>query len=121
MTRTEALRMGAAGQTNEELVAYCERELKKIGEKEEKRKEKVRESERGQSNEKLKEDIVEILLKAADWTDVNEIRRGLNDGYSRQKVTSMCTELVRAGQVEVTEINVPGVGKRKGYRLLWTK
>ena len=117
MTRPEALRMGAAGQTSEELVAYCEKELKKIEEKEEKRKENVKISERGQDNEKLKADIVEILLKATDWIDVKEICKGLGNGYSRQKVTSMCTELVRAGQVEVTEINVPGVGKRKGYRL----
>lgn len=116
MTRVEALKLTKETTDVEELKVYCETELKKIKNREITRKEKVKESKRIKENEQLKDSIVEVLRSCApERTRVEVIMEKLGTNAARQKITSMCTQLVQENRICVEDINVKGVGKRKGY------
>ena len=92
-----------------ELVADCEVELSKLNERSARANEEAKSTAHSLKNRELEGEI----LGLAKGTMAEEMAKEL--GLSRQKVTSLCTNLVREGKLKVEDVKVKGKGIRKIY------
>lgn len=116
MTRRERLEAVIRGEISEELVSSCREELKKLDERSAKVLKEVRESMKYKENQELGRRIDEVL--SGEPLQVEEIREkaGIGEEVSRQRLTAICTNLVREEKAEVVDLKVKGKGIRKGYK-----
>ena len=116
MTRRERLEMVISGNITDELIEECKAEIEKMDIANAKRKEKV--DPRKEENSKIMEKIVEILGSSTEPMQIDPIVEALGvDGLKRQRVSSLCTILVKDGRITSDDVKVKGKGKRKAYSL----
>ena len=120
MTRRERLEMVIAQNITEELIEECKAELVKMDEANAKRKEK--EDPRKTENAELMEKIVAVLSEATEPMQIDPIVEALGvEGLSRQRVSSLCTLLVKDERITSEDVKVKGKGKRKAYSIAQLK
>ena len=107
MTRRQRLEAVVEGNITPELIESCREELKKLD------AEKVP-TQNQVENEKIGELILEILGDGSHL-QIEAIMAELQVGLSRQKVSAICTNLIREGRLKSEDVSVSGKGKRKAY------
>ena len=116
MTRRERLEMVIAQNITEELIEECKAELIKMDEANAKRKEKV--DPRKVENAEIMEKIVGVLSESTEPMQIDPIVEALGiEGLKRQRVSSLCTILVKDGRITSEDVKVKGKGKRKAYSI----
>ena len=114
MTRRERLEMVVAGNITEELIEECKAEIEKIDTANAKRKEKV--DPRKAENAEIMKKIVEVVKESDEPMQIDPIVEGLAiEGLTRQRVSSLCTLLVKDSKLVAEDVKVKGKGKRKAY------
>lgn len=117
MTRRERLEMVIAGNITEELVAECRTELEKLDARNAERAAKV--TPHQEENNELAEKILTILGDAEEPMQIDPIVEALAvDGLTRQRVTGICTNLIKDNKIKSEDVKVKGKGKRKAYSLV---
>ena len=113
MTRRERLELIIRGEINDELIADCRRELEKLNERSTQALAKSKESAQYKENKEYEERICEIL--GEEPMQIGEIAEALGVDISRQRLTAICTNLVREGKISVIDVKVKGKGTRRAY------
>lgn len=116
MTRRERLEAVINGNITDELIEECKVEIEKMDTANAKRKEKV--DPRKMENASIMENILDILAHSTEPMQIDPIVEALGvDGLTRQRVSSLCTILVKDGRITSEDVKVKGKGKRKAYSL----
>lgn len=116
MTRRERLEMVIAGNITDELVEECKAEIEKMDTANAKRKEK--ENPHKAENASIMENIMGVVANSDEPILVDGIVEGLGvEGLTRQRVSSLCTILVKDGRLNSVDVKVKGKGKRKAYSI----
>jgi hypothetical protein len=115
MTRRERLEMIIRGEITPELIEECEEELKKLDERGAAALAKSKESEQYKENRVYGERVYEFLEGLDEPVQVGEILAEVAPGLTRQRMTAICTNLVREGRIRAVEVKVKGKGKRRAY------
>ena len=115
MTRIERLIAVINGAITQELIDDCRKELKKLDERSAQALAKSKESMNYKENKVYEEQICDLL--GAEPMQVGEIAEKLNLDISRQRLTAICTNLVREGRISVMDIKVKGKGTRRAYHV----
>ena len=110
MTRRERLELVIKGEINEELIEDCKRELEKLNAHRDHAKENANYNE----NKEVEEKIVEVLGKVEGPVQVDELAELVGCTFARQRLTAICTNLIREGRIYSCDIKTKK-GKRKGY------
>jgi len=113
MTRRERLEAVINGEITEELIADCKAELEKLNEHKDKVLARAKESVNYKENKVYEERICEVLGEEPKLID--EIRSMVAPELTRQRMTAICTNLVREGRIYAVDIKVKGKGKRRAY------
>lgn len=120
MTRRERLEMVIKGEITPELIEDCKRELEKLDRKLALMKEK--ETPRQEENREIGEEVLRIV-EENEGIQIEEIREKLNVEVTRQRLTAICTNLIREKKLRTEDVRVKNKGKRKAYytaRWDWT-
>ena len=117
MTRRQRLEAVINGNISEELIEDCKRELEKLNAHSARAKKNAREEVKKTANYKENKVYEEKIVDFLDSNPrlVDEIGEAIGGELSRQKVTAICTNLVREGRIRSCEIKVKNKGKRKAY------
>ena len=108
MTRRERLEMVIAGNITNELIEECKVEIEKMDTANAKRTE----------NASIMENIMGVVANSDEPILVDGIVEGLGvEGLTRQRVSSLCTILVKDGRLNSVDVKVKGKGKRKAYSI----
>ena len=110
MTRRERLEMVIKGEINEELIEDCKRELEEL----DVHRTHARENANGQENREMEEKIVEVLARVEGPVQVDELAELVQCTFARQRLTAICTKLIREGKIYSCDVKTKK-GKRKGY------
>lgn len=113
MTRRERLEAVINGNITPELIDECREELAKLNERSAQALAKSKESVQYRENKVYEERICEILGEKP--MQIGEIGERLNAEISRQRLTAICTNLVREGKISVIDVKVKGKGTRRAY------
>ena len=113
MTRRERLEAVINGDITEELIADCVEELKKLDERCAAVNAKAKEKETYKENKEYEKRICEILRN--EPLRIDEVAEIVKWPYTRQRLTAVCTNLVREGKAKSVDVKVKGKGTRKGY------
>ena len=114
MTRRQRLEAVIRGEITEELVESCKEELKKLNAEGAKALAKSKETSRYKENKELEGRIIEVL--GEEPIQVEELKEKLGVDLTRQRLTSLCTNLVREGLIESVDVKVKNKGMRKAYK-----
>lgn len=117
MTRRERLELIIRGELTEELINECKEELKKLDERSAAANQKAKESEQYKENKLYGERVCEFLKRHEGPVQVGEILAEVAPGLTRQRMTAICTNLVREGRIQAVEVKVKGKGKRRAYTM----
>ena len=115
MTRRERLEMVIKGEINDELIEDCKRELEKLDMKLASIAEKAKTTENYVENKEYEERILVALGAATEPMQIDELGEKVNSTLSRQRLTAICTNLIREGKIKSCDVKVKGKGKRKAY------
>lgn len=96
ITKREMFNRIIATVTDEEIKAFCQREIELLDNK----KARSGQSKTQKENENIKAKIVEILTNAENPMTVGQIMVALGNEFSNQKVTSLLTQLKAETKVE---------------------
>ena len=110
MTRRERLELVIKGEINEELIEDCKKELEKLNAHRDHAKENANYNE----NKEMEEKIVEVLGKVEGPVQIDELAELVGCTFARQRLTAICTNLIREGRIKSCDIKTKK-GKRKGY------
>ena len=110
MTRRERLELVIKGEINEELIEDCKRELEKL----DVHRTHARENANYNENKEVEEKIVEVLGKVEGPVQVDELGELIGCTFARQRLTAICTNLIREGRIKSVDVKTKK-GKRKGY------
>lgn len=110
MTKRERLEMVIRGEINEELIADCKRELEKL----DVHRVHARENANGQENREMEEKIVDVLARVEGPVQVDELAELVGCTFARQRLTAICTNLIREGRIYSCDVKTKK-GKRKAY------
>ena len=113
MTRRERLEMVIRGEINEELIEDCKRELEKL----DAHRTHARENANYNENKEVEERICAALLQASEPVQIDRLAELVDCTFARQRLTAICTNLVREGKIGSVDVKVKGKGMRKGYYL----
>ena len=113
MTRRERLEMVIKGEINEELIKDCKKELEKL----DVHRTHARENANGQENREMEEKIVDVLARVEGPVQVDELAELVQCTFARQRLTAICTNLIREGRIKSVDVKTKK-GKRKGYYIL---
>ena len=113
MTRRQRLEAVINGEITEELIAECKEELKKLDVASAKALEKARSTEHYNENKELEERVYELLTD--EPIQIEELKEKLGVDLTRQRLTAICTNLIKAERIYSTDVKVKGKGKRKAY------
>ena len=98
------------GEINEELIEDCKRELEKLNAHRDHAKENANYNE----NKEVEEKIVEVLARVEGSVQIDELAELVQCTFARQRLTAICTNLIREGRIKSCDIKTKK-GKRKGY------
>ena len=115
MTRRERLEMVIRGEISEELITDCKRELEKLDAKLASIAEKAKTTENYAENKEYEQRILAALGAATEPMQIDELGEKVNSTLSRQRLTAICTNLIREGKIKSCDIKVKNKGKRKAY------
>ena len=110
MTRRERLELVIKGEINAELIEDCKRELEKLNAHRDHAKENANYNE----NKEVEEKIVEVLMRVEGPVQVDELAELVGCTFARQRLTAICTNLIREGRIKSCDVKTKK-GKRKGY------
>lgn len=110
MTRRQRLEAVINGEITEELVESCREELEKLNAQ----GAGAEPTENQRKNAEIGEIILQIL-EDGSHLQIEAIMAELQTSMSRQKVTAICTNLIREGRLKSEDVKVSGKGKRKAY------
>lgn len=110
MTRRERLEMVIRGEINEKLIADCRKELEKL----DAHRTHARENPNVEENRVVEEKIVEVLNRVEGPVQVDELAELVGCTFARQRLTAICTNLIREGRIKSCDIKTKK-GKRKAY------
>lgn len=113
MTRRERLEMVIKGEINEELIEDCRKELEKL----DAHRTHARENANGQENREMEEKIVDVLARVEGPVQVDELAELIGCTFARQRLTAICTNLIREGRIYSCDVKTKK-GKRKAYYVL---
>ena len=113
MTRRQRLEAVINGEITEELIEDCKRELAKLDVVSAKALEKARSTDHYNENKELEKKIVEVLTN--EPIQIEELMEKLGVELTRQRLTAICTNLVREERINVVDVKVKGKGKRRAY------
>ena len=114
MTRRQRLEAVIRGEITEELVESCKEELKKLDAESARALAKSKETTRYRENKELEKQIIEVL--GEEPIQIEELKEKLGVDLTRQRLTSLCTNLVREGLIESVDVKVKNKGTRKAYK-----
>ena len=115
MTRRERLEAIINGKISEELIADCKRELEKLNERGAATLARSKESEQYKKNRAYGDRVCEFLKGSGEPVQVGEILAEVAPELTRQRMTAICTTLVREGRISVVDVKVKGKGIRRAY------
>ena len=95
---------------NTELMEDCKRELEKLNAHRDYAKENANYNE----NKEVEEKIVEVLMRIEGPVQVDELAELVGCTFARQRLTAICTNLIREGRIKSCDVKTKK-GKRKGY------
>lgn len=110
MTRRERLEMVIRGKINEELIADCKKELEKLNA----HRTHARENQNYSENKEVEERICAALPQVSEPVQVDELAELIGCTFARQRLTAICTNLIREGKIKSVDVKTKK-GKRKGY------
>ena len=110
MTRRQRLEAVINGEITEELIESCREELEKLNAQ----GAGAELTENQKKNAEIGEVILQILADGSHL-QIEAIMAQLQVAMSRQKVTAICTNLIREGRLKSEDVKVSGKGKRKAY------
>ena len=113
MTQREFFEKVIAANVDEEMTAYAENAIRKLDDRNAKRKSTPTKSQK--ANEEFKTQIAEFLTGKEEYTLCSEIAEHFE--VNTQKASGVLGLMVKDGTVEAADVKVKG-GKRKGYRLV---
>ena len=113
MTRRERLEAVIRGEITEELIADCKIELEKLNAHSAAVNEKAKTTKNYIENKEYEKLILEVL--SDDPKMIDEIAELTGIEVSRQRLTAICTNLVREGHIRAVEVKVKNKGKRRAY------
>lgn len=110
MTRRERLEMVIKGEINEELIEECKRELEKL----DVHRTHARENQNYNENKEVEERICAALRGVSEPVQVDELGELIGCTFARQRLTAICTNLIREGRIRSCDMKTKK-GKRKAY------
>lgn len=113
MTRRERLEAVINGNITDELIKECKIELEKLNERSAAALAKSKTTETYKENKVYEERICKVL--DAEPITVDELGERIQWPYSRQRLTAVCTNLVRERRISVMDVKIKGKGVRKAY------
>lgn len=113
MTRRQRLEAVIAGNITEELIEDCKLELEKLNERSARANEDAKMSANYVENKRYEELIVEALTEKP--IQIDELAERIGSTLTRQRLTAICTNLIREGRIQSCDVKVKNKGKRKAY------
>ena len=110
MTRRERLEMVIAGIITDELIKDCRKELEKL----DAHRTHARENANVQENKEYEERICAALRGVSEPVQVDELAELIGATFSRQRLTAICTNLIREGRIKSCDVKTKK-GQRKAY------
>lgn len=115
MTRRQRLEMVIRGEISEELIEDCKRELEKLDKKLNEVAERAKNNPTYAENKEYESRILAALGETSEPVQVDELGKLVGSTLSRQRLTAICTNLIREGKIKSCDVKVKGKGKRKAY------
>lgn len=115
MTRRQRLEAVINGEITEELIADCKVELEKLNAASAKALERSKTTDRYNENKALEEEILQLMSE--EPIQIDELKEKLGVELTRQRLTAICTNLIREGKLKSTDVKVKNKGKRKAYHI----
>ena len=112
MTRRQRLEAVINGEITEELIESCREELEKLNAQ----GAGAELTENQRKNAEIGEIILQILADGSHL-QIEAIMAELQTSMSRQKITAICTNLIREGRIYSCDVKTKK-GKRKAYYVL---
>lgn len=97
---------------NDEMKAFAENEILKLDNRNAKRAEKP--SKTAIANEPIKVEILNLLTEKGEVMTASAIAEIMTD-YKVQKISALCSQLVKEEKLVVKDVKVKGKGTQKGY------
>lgn len=113
MTRRQRLEAVINGEITEELIEECKEELKKLDAASAKALERARSTDHYNENKELEEQVYRLLT--SEPVQIDELKEKLGVELTRQRLTAICTNLIKAERIQSCDVKVKGKGKRKAY------
>ena len=113
MTRRQRLEAVIAGNITEELIEDCKAELAKLDERSARANEEAKTSANYVENKRYEELIIGALTE--EPIQIDELAERIGSTLTRQRLTAICTNLIREGRICSCDIKVKNKGKRKAY------
>ena len=113
MTRRQRLEAVINGNITEELIEDCKVELAKLDERSARANEDAKMSANYVENKHYEELICEALTE--EPIQVDELAERIGSTLTRQRLTAICTNLIREGRIKSCDVKVKNKGKRKAY------
>ena len=113
MTRRQRLEAVINGEITEELIEDCKNELAKLDVASAKALERARSTDHYNENKELEEQVYELLT--SEPIQIDELMEKLGVELTRQRLTAICTNLIKAERIQSCDVKVKGKGKRKAY------
>lgn len=113
MTRRQRLEAVIAGNITEELIEDCKVELAKLDERSARANQVNKESANYVENKRYEELICEVLSE--EPIQIDELGERIGSTLTRQRLTAICTNLIREGRIKSCDVKVKNKGKRKAY------
>lgn len=115
MTRRERLEAVIRGEISEELIKSCREELAKLDERAARANEEAKTTANYVENKEYEERICAALREVSEPIQVDELGELIGSTLSRQRLTAICTNLIREGRIRSCDVKVKNKGKRKAY------
>ena len=115
MTRRERLEAVIRGEISEELIESCREELAKLDKRAVRASEDAKMSANYVENKAYEERICAALREMSEPVQVDELGELVGSTLSRQRLTAICTNLIREGRIKSCDVKVKNKGKRKAY------
>ena len=113
MTRRQRLEAVISGNITEELIESCREELAKLDLRSADAMEKAKDTAHYNENKEYEERILNVLC--ADPMQIDELAERIDSTLTRQRLTAICTNLIREGKIFSCDVKVKGKGTRKAY------
>ena len=115
MTRRERLEAVIKGEISEALIESCREELAKLDERAARANEEAKTTTNYVENKEYEERICAALRKTSEPIQIDELGELVGSTLSRQRLTAICTNLIREGRIKSCDMKVKNKGKRKAY------